>query len=348
MRDILSNLDTWYQHGEKISVATVMSTWGSAPRPIGSKMAVTLSGRIAGSVSAGCVEGAVIEEAMAVMKSGMPRALKYGVSDQEAFDAGLACGGAIEIFVEPFTAFASIYEFIKAQLKARHPIGVVNVIDGPSEYINHKLAVLANGHAEGDLVLPDRRDEIVKTTVDMLAREVGGRTELGGMFFFVDVYPRMPRLIIVGAVHIAEILVPMAELAGFEIYIVDPRSAFATRERFPHVAQIVRQWPDEALTALSLDDASYIVVLTHDAKLDDPALLVALASDARYVGALGSERTNQLRQERLREAGLTAKQMARLHAPVGLRLGGRSPVNIAVSILAEIVQIRNNSLGGGT
>lgn len=343
MRDILTNLDTWQQQGEKIAVATVMSTWGSAPRQVGSKMAVTLRGHITGSVSAGCVEGAVIEESMAVIESGMPRVLTYGVEDEEAFGLGLACGGTIEIFVEPFTAFKPVYALLKEQLEARQPMGIASVLDGPSECTNRKLAVFVDGHTDGDLVLPGRHDEIVKIVVDMMPREIGGIVEINGMSLFVDIYPRVPRMIIIGAVHIAEILAPMAHLAGFEVHIIDPRSAFATRERFPHAASITREWPDKALASMDIDDASCVVVLTHDPKLDDPALQVALTSDARYVGALGSKRTNRLRLERLAKAGLGKTQLARLHAPIGLPLGSRGPAGIAISIMAEIIQVKSST-----
>lgn len=340
MRDIVSTLEIWRQQGEQIAIATVIDTWGSAPRPVGSKMAVTLDGRVAGSVSAGCVEGVVIEEASAVIRSGLPRLLSYGVSDQAAFDVGLACGGTIKVFVEPFTAYQGIIDLIKAKLEARELLAVVNVLDGPPEHINRKLLFFADGRLEGDLSLPDRLTEITNAAADKLPGEVGGMVSIGELSLFVDVYPRLPRLIIVGAVHIAEFLIPMARLAGFDITIVDPRTAFATSERFPDV-EIVKAWPDQALASMRLDSASYVVVLTHDPKLDDPALRIALTGDARYVGALGSRRTDQLRRERLLAAGLSVTQLARLHTPIGLSIGSRGPAEIAISILAEIIQARN-------
>jgi xanthine dehydrogenase accessory factor len=342
MRDILARLEEWRRHGEQIAIATVTKTWGSAPRQTGAKMAVTLSGHVVGSVSAGCVEGAVIEEALAVLASGTPCPLQYGVSDEEAFDVGLACGGTIEIFVEPFTAFEEVYGLITECLGSRQPLGIVSLLDG--DHFRHKLAVLADGHTVGEVPLPGRQAQIVRAAAAQVTRDTSGFVKIDGVSLFVDVYPRTPRLVIVGAVHIAEILAPMADLAGFEVCLVDPRSAFATHERFPHVAQIINEWPDQALALLSLDDATYIAALTHDPKLDDPALLAALASQARYIGALGSRRTNQLRLERLRQAGLTDAQLARLHAPIGLPLGGRSPAEIAVSILAEIVKAKSKAI----
>lgn len=341
MRDILPTLEAWRRKGEEIALATVVETWGSAPRPVGARLAATLSGGITGSVSAGCVENAVIEAAQASIRTGQPRLLTFGVSKETALDAGLTCGGTIKVFVEPFAAYGLLYDRIKGALAAREPLGVAWVLEGPSESRNRKLAVFADGSTEGDLELPGLQDRLIATVLERLPDRPGGIVELEGLQLFVDILPRLPRLIIVGAVHIAEFLVPMATLAGFEITLVDPRSAFATPERFPTVADVNRKWPDEALASLKLDEASYVVVLSHDPKLDDPALRVALAGRARYVGALGSKRANAQRLERLREGGLTEAQLARLHAPIGLPLGGRNTVEIAISILAELIQVKN-------
>jgi xanthine dehydrogenase accessory factor len=346
MKDVLDSLKTWTERDEEIAVATVISTWGSAPRPVGSKLITTRSGGIAGSVSAGCVEGAVIEAGKDVMSSGKPQLLHFGVADDTAWEVGLACGGEIEVFVEPFAALEDVYEGVKRHLDAGDPMAVVSVLDGPPDARNHKLIVLEGGATEGTLELGAHKDEVVTAALRHLADEKGGLIEPeAGLTLFVEVYPPDPRLIIVGAVHIAEPLVMMANAAGYETILVDPRSAFATRERFPHADSLIGEWPDSALAGMKLNHSAYVVVLTHDPKLDDPALIVALQSDARYVGALGSRRTNRLRMERLREAGLTDKQIARLHAPIGLDLGGRTPPEIAVSILAEIIKVRNEPVG---
>ncbi len=343
MNDILDSLEKWLQRNERIAVTTVVDTWGSAPRPIGAKMAATLSGGIAGSVSAGCVENAVLEESKAVIKSGKPRLLSFGVADDQAFEVGLACGGTIKVFVEPFEALQGTYEAVKQHLAAREPMAVVSVVEGPEGWINRKLIVLPDGRSEGDLTLPDSiHQQVVSRALERLAQGVGGIEMLPEeVTLFVDVYPPVPRLIIVGAVHIADPLVAIANLIGFDTIIVDPRGAFNTRERFPHATTLIKEWPQKALAAMSLDRWAYVVVLTHDPKLDDPALQVALTSEARYVGALGSRRTNALRIERLRKAGLTEERLARLHAPVGLDIGGRSPAEIALSIMAEIVRVKN-------
>ena len=338
MRDILSTLETWRQQGEQIGLATVIETWGSSPRPVGSRLAVTLGGGIAGSVSAGCVENAVIQEAWEAIKSGSPKLLRYGVSNETAFEAGLTCGGTIRILVEPFSAYEKLYALVRDKLEGREPFGLVSVLDGPPELRSRKLAVLEDGGVAGDLELPEA---VVRAVRERLAHPEGFAFEAGGLQLFADCFPRIPRLVVVGAVHIAEFLAPMATLAGYEVVIVDPRAAFATPARFPGVAAIHRKWPDEALEALALDSASYVAVLSHDPKLDDPALRAALASKARYVGVLGSRRSVQQRLERLKELGLEEAQLARLRAPIGLPLGGRSAVEIAVSILAEVIQARN-------
>jgi xanthine dehydrogenase accessory factor len=297
---------------------------------------------VTGSVSAGCVEGAVIEESQAVLESGESRLLTYGVADEDAWEVGLTCGGTIKVFVEPLSAWDSVYDPLKQRLDNREPMAVVSVLEGPAGQIHHKLLVTKDGLTEGNLELPGQMETITRSALDFLARGKGGTLELSeDTTLFVEVYSQVSRLIIVGAVHIAEPLVALANTLEFDTIVVDPRAAFTTRERFPHATELIKQYPQRALPDLELDQASYIVTLTHDPKFDDPALQIALQSNARYVGALGSRRTNQRRLERLREAGLTDDQLARLHAPVGLPLGGRSPAEIAISIMAEIVQVKN-------
>ncbi len=343
MKDLFPYLDAWQGAGEAIAVATVVETWGSAPRPVGSKLIATGSGGFTGSVSAGCVEGAVIEECAAVIRSGATRLLKYGVADDTAWDVGLACGGTIRILVEPFAAWQGVYEDLHRRLDAREPLAIVSVLPGPAAP-GGRLVVRPDGSAEGDLELQDERQAAVAAALAQLAFGQGVVVPLTeDLTLFVEVYPKVKRLIVVGAVHIADPLLGMATLAGFDTLVVDPRPAFATRERFPQASRVIQGWPDDVLPGLGLDETAFVVVLTHDPKVDDPALRVALPSAAAYVGALGSKRTNRLRLERLREAGLSETDLARLHAPVGLDLGGKSPGEIAVSILAQVVQVCNRS-----
>ncbi len=345
MRDVLDRLDSWRSNNEDFAVATVVSTWGSAPRPVGSKMITTRGGGIAGSVSAGCVEGAVIEESWSVMDSGEPRLLTFGVSDEEAWGVGLACGGTIQVFVEPSSALDAVYDSLKRHLDARAPAALISVMAGAHEYLNRKLVVLADGRTEGDLDIPGQTDALVETALEQLNQETCGVLDLDdAASLFVEVYPAPPRLIVIGAVHIAQSLLSIAKIAGFDTIVVDPRTAFATGERFPHATKLIQEWPQHALPEMKLDRSAYVAVLTHDPKLDDPTLQIALRSDASYVGALGSRRTNRQRIKRLREAGLSQEQISRLHAPIGFDIGGRSPEEIAVSIMAEIIQVRNSLL----
>jgi xanthine dehydrogenase accessory factor len=350
MHDVIDKLEAWHQQGQQIGIATVVSTWGSSPRPVGSKLVATLRGDLAGSVSAGCVEGVVIEACHEAVKSGQPQLLKFGVADENAWEVGLVCGGTIEVMVEPFSALSGIYDLFRQRLTAHEPMAVVSVLPGSGDQVNHKLIVYPDGRSEGDLTLPasGHHQQTVQHSLDLLAQGRGGTLQTeGGPHLFIEVYPSPPRLIIIGAVHIAEVLVSMAAALGFETIVVDPRSAFATPERFARAGRLIREYPQHVLPGLSLDASAYVVVLTHDPKLDDPSLQIALPSGARYVGALGSQRTNTLRIERLRELGLTDEQLARLHAPIGLPLGGRSPAEIALSIMAQIVQVRYGPVDDG-
>ncbi len=342
MQDVFEQLDRWRQDNEVLAITTVVETWGSAPRPVGSKMVTTHSGGIAGSVSAGCVEGAVIEESAEVMRTGIPRLVEFGVADDTAWDVGLACGGKIKVFIEPGFSVDKIYDALKENLDNRKPFLTISYLDGADEYKNKKLLVEPGGKQIGDLDLPENREVILNEALTYLDNQKSGTINTpDGATLFIDVQPLPPKLIIIGAVHLSVPLISIANTIGFETIIVDPRKSFASRERFPHVDHLKQMWPDEALQEIALDKSTYIVVLTHDPKLDDPALVKALVSDARYIGALGSRRTNQKRIERLRSAGLSEDQISRLHAPIGLDLGGRSSDEIAISIMAEIVQIKN-------
>lgn len=343
MRDVLDKLDQWRQVQQEIAVTTVIETWGSAPRPVGSKMITTSEGGIAGSVSAGCVEGAVIQEALLVMEIGKPKLIEFGVADDTAWEVGLACGGTIRVFIEPGFALNSIYQSLADKIKQGESFVTINILEGHENVLNKKLLVQADGDIIGDLSLPEGTARIVEESLLFLERgESGVLTLPDRTRIFLEVYPPPSKLFIIGAVQLADPLISLANAIGFDTILIDPREAFATRERFPHVKMLIRKWPQEGLAEFVLDKSTYVVVLTHDPKLDDPALQSSLQSEARYVGALGSQRTNQKRLERLRKGGLTEEQLSNLHAPIGLDLGGRSPGEIAVSIMAEIVKVKNN------
>jgi len=302
----------WHAAGQGAVLATVIDTWGSAPRRAGAQLVVSGSGEMMGSVSGGCVEGAVVVEAMDALEDGAPRLLEYGVSDGDAFAVGLACGGTIRILVEPIgTAMpAAMLEALVAARAARRQIAYVVDLEDWTRRLDD------TGHA-------------TRFASDRTGVEDDGRT-------FVAVHNPPLRLVIVGAVHIAQALVPMARIAGYDPIIIDPRAAFGSEARFPG-ERLISDWPDDALNDFGLDARTALVLLTHDPKLDDPALHIALKSNVFYIGALGSTRTHAKRVSRLQEAGFTAADIARINGPVGLDIGAASPAEIAVSILAQLV-----------
>lgn len=310
----------WHRTGKKAVLATVIETWGSAPRQAGSQLAISGDGEIMGSVSGGCVEGAVVAEALEALADGKPRVLTYGVSDDNAFAVGLACGGTIRILVEPIGAAmpeAMLTQIVTARAE-RQPIAYGVALNNWQRRLIDRDA------------LPDRFRS------DKSGME--GSSDLENSGEFIALFNPPLRLLIVGAVHIAQALVPMARLAGYDPTVIDPREAFGSDLRFPGT-KMLNDWPDEALHAEGLDSRTAVVTLTHDSKLDDPAIVAALASDVFYLGCLGSTRTHAKRLERLRAAGITDDQISRIHAPVGLNIGAKTPAEIAVSVLAQITDV---------
>ncbi|ODM41715.1 XdhC family protein [Cereibacter johrii] len=305
----------WHRAGRAPVIATVLETWGSAPRPAGSQLVIADDGEMMGSVSGGCVEGAVIAEAAEARADGRPRILTFGVSDDEAFAVGLACGGTIRVLVEPVGS--ALPEAVLADLVAaradRQPVALVF----QPERGGHRLAG------------PEEAAVAARLRSDRSGLEEDGR--------FIGIHNPPLRLVVVGAVHIAQPLVAMARIAGYGPTLIDPRSAFGSEARFPGET-ILDGWPDEALAELAPDARTAVVTLTHDPKLDDPAILAAFDSPAFYIGCLGSPRTHAKRLDRLRAAGVPEAQIARIHAPVGLDIGARSPAEIALSILAQITE----------
>jgi len=314
---VLAQASAWRAAGQRVALATVVRTWGSSPRPPGSKLAVNEASEFVGSVSGGCIEAAVIADALDVMATGVARSLSFGVSDESAWEVGLACGGKVEVLVEAVAAGGVEDALLGALIAARQ--GKRAVV----------LATWLDG-ARHDLVAPGAEPaELAAAVGEAIAGDRAVVSESG-----VLVEPHLPplRLIVVGAVHVAQPLAEMAALAGFAVTIVDPRRAFATAARFPGQT-VVSSWPDAALAELAPDARTAVVTLTHDPKLDDPALIAALGSPAFYIGCLGSKKTHAARRERLAGRG----DLDRLHGPVGLAIGARTPAEIAVSILGEIV-----------
>lgn len=325
--EILTAADSWLAAGKEVALATVTATWGSSPRPVGSLLAVSAGGDFVGSVSGGCVEGAVIAAAADVIQSGKPQQLEFGVSDAQAWDVGLACGGTVNVYLE------------KLQ---RDSVAPLLAAAGERQAMARLMLLESGAAALYPLGQEPAADALgpayAQAAQQALAENRSGLTQVEGHSAFVRVFVPAPRMLIIGAVHIAQSLAPIASLAGFAVTVVDPRQAFATPERFPQT-QLLTQWPDKALEQLGLDAHTAVVTLTHDAKLDEPALLAALRSAAFYVGALGSKKTHAARLERLRAAGLDEAQLQRIRAPIGLDLGGRSPAEIAIAIAAEAIQL---------
>jgi xanthine dehydrogenase accessory factor len=335
VRDVATDIDQWLAQGEQVALATVVSTWGSAPRQVGAKMAMTPAGAISGSVSGGCVEGAVFDTAMEVLASGRPQLLHFGVADETAWDVGLACGGTIEVFVEPLDT--AVYHFMQS-LAAQEQAGVtVTVIKGPEESIGRKMALSADGRLVGGLgqSVPEPVRQAIQAVSQSQRLSLKAGTEL-----FVDVVRPSPTLILVGGVHIAIALTTMAQTLGYRTIVVDPRRAFGSETRFPHADRLIQAWPDEAFAGLELTADTAVALLTHDPKIDDPALKIVLESPVFYVGALGSKATHGRRRRRLLAAGLAEEQIDRIHGPIGLDIGAQTPAEIALAVLAEIVRAR--------
>jgi xanthine dehydrogenase accessory factor len=346
MKNILEPINRWLNEECRIAVATVVKTWGSSPQGIGAMMAISESGEFVGSVSGGCVEGAVIEEASKVIKQNQPLLLHFGVADETAWDVGLACGGEIDVYLEPIGDRIDLYRKMKSLLDQQREFVHAQVIRGPDEAIGHYLFLTEGAEPISGMEQPllDLVSVEAASFLDehvSLSKEYHLQDKIFEVFFAYH-GPGL-KLIIVGAVHISVALTEMAKAIGYRVFVVDPRSAFGTEARFPEVDGLMIKWPDQALMEIGLDRSTAVAVLTHDPKLDDPALLVALPSDAFYVGALGSQTTQRKRIQRLLEKGLSEEQLARLRGPIGLNLGGRKPEEIALSIMAEIVAVRSHS-----
>jgi xanthine dehydrogenase accessory factor len=305
MREVAGEYREWRAAGEDVAVATVVTTWGSSPRPLGSRMLVSRSGRMAGSVSNGCIEGAVFEEAQKVLAAGEAKLIEFGVADDLAFEVGLACGGHIEVLVQPA---GDVHDRVVELLGAERPFTLLTDLrSGATEIVE--------GSPKAELATRD-----------------GDR--------FTEPFPRPAHMVIVGAIHIAIPLHRLAKLMGYRVTVVDARARFASSERFPEADSIVTEWPDEALGRIPIDRSTAVVILTHDPKFDMPALRTVLKTDAGYVGAIGSRKTNQNRFDALREEGFTDEQLARVHGPIGLDLGGRGAEETALGIMAEVTAVR--------
>ncbi|MFC5928700.1 XdhC/CoxI family protein [Cryobacterium melibiosiphilum] len=359
MREILGSVLAGWRAGEQAGLATVVRTFESAPMPVGSAMLVTADGQALGSVSGGCVEGAVYELGAQVALDGEPVLVRYGVSDDDAFSVGLSCGGIIDVFVEPVsrTSYPQL-ESVQADIEAGRPVGVATVIEHPDAARLGRHLVVRESGIDGDLGSPRANQAVGDDTLGLLAAGRHGTLTYGpdgqrlgaGLRVFFASYAPKPRLLVFGAIDFAAALARAGSFLGYRVTVCDARGVFATPARFPGADEVIVAWPhrylSEQFAAGLVDDRTVVCVLTHDPKFDVPLLEVALRGPRlAYTGAMGSRRTHDDRMRRLQEAGVGDAELARLHSPLGLDLGSRTPEETAVSIVAEIIAERWGGTG---
>ncbi|HSH05749.1 MAG TPA: XdhC/CoxI family protein [Anaerolineae bacterium] len=335
MHDLLPQLNQWLETDKTIMIATVTATWGSAPRPIGSKMIFTPDGTMHGSVSGGCVETAVISTGLD--QPSRSQQLTFGVSDETAQSVGLACGGQISVFLTPLDH--ALYQFLQPHWHQHTPTATITIIATPTNHLGRQMALTPAGDQYNDL--GPHTATARQLAHDALTNHTSHTHQLDdGTQLFIDIHLPPPTLIIIGAVHIAIHLVTFARAIGYQTIIIDPRRTFASGDRFAHADHCHSLWPRKAFATIPLTNQTAVALLSHDPKIDDPALRLALDSPAFYIGALGSRRTQAARRQRLQADGYAETQLARLHGPIGLNIHARTPAEIALAIMAEIVAVQ--------
>ncbi|MFJ7150805.1 XdhC family protein [Streptomyces sp. NPDC100445] len=362
MLDLAAELRRWTEEGREFAVATVVSVTGSAPRGPGAALAVDSAGTVIGSVSGGCVEGAVYDLCREALRTGDSVLERFGYSDDDAFAVGLTCGGTIDVLVTPVAAEARVRTVLGSALSAAaqgEPAALARVARGPAELLGRALLVRSDGTVEGTL---DDRPELDRVAAaEARARLEAGRTgtvELsadgtggggfhcpGGLTLLVESNVPPPRMIVFGAVDFAAALARAGRFLGYHVTVCDARPVFATPDRFPDADEVVVDWPHRYLRCTATDARTVLCVLTHDAKFDVPLLKMALRMPVAFVGAMGSRRTHEDRNRRLRAEGVTDRELSRLRSPIGLDLGARTPEETALSITAEIVATRHGGTG---
>jgi xanthine dehydrogenase accessory factor len=354
MRDVLADLESWWRAGETVGLGTVVGTWKSAPRQPGAAMLVGPDGTAVGSVSGGCVEGAVYELAEQARQTLAPVLQRYGVSDDDAFAVGLTCGGIIDVYVEPVSrqTFPELGEVID-DVKAGRPVAVATLISGvDAERLGARLIVRPDsvggslgGARLDDAVRDDARGLLQQGATGIVRYGPDGERRGDEIAVFVASYAPKPRMIVFGAIDFAAAVARIGAFLGYRVTVCDARPTFATKKRFPGADEVVVAWPHRYLAQTEVDERTVICVLTHDPKFDVPLLEVALKLPLAYIGAMGSRRTNEDRAQRLKELGFGDDDLARLHAPIGLDVGGRTPEETAVSVAAEIISARWGGTG---
>jgi xanthine dehydrogenase accessory factor len=326
MREILDTLARWKASGTKVATATVVSTERSAPRDPGAMLAVSESGDVAGSVTGGCVEPAVFEEAREVLAGGGARLRTYGIADEEAFEVGLPCGGTVHIFVDELDP--AVVEPLAKAIEEERPVARVVPVSGPNA--GAERLVFADDEAS---------DEIGRVAQELLAAGDTALVQVGDEEVFIDSFAPRPNMYVFGAVDHAAAVAEIGRFLGYRVTVCDARAKFVTPERFPEADELVVEWPDRFLERSPVDERTAICVLTHDHKFDIPALKGALATDAGYIGAMGSRRTTEQRIELLRAEGVSDDELGRIHAPIGLRIGARTPQEVAVAVAAQLIEV---------
>jgi xanthine dehydrogenase accessory factor len=353
VRELLDDLLTWWERDEPVGLGTVVATFRSAPRPPGASMLVAPDGTAVGSVSGGCVEGAVYELAAEVRDGGQPTLQRYGVSDDDAFAVGLTCGGILDIYLERIdrATFPELGD-VAASAAAGEPVAVVTCVAGPPDRLGRRLILWPDrvagslgGARLDDAVTDDARGLLVQGRTGTVHYGHDGERRGDDLTLFVSSYAPPPRMLVFGAIDFAAAVARVGAFLGYQVTVCDAREVFATRKRFPDAHEVVVDWPHRYLARTHVDERTVICVLTHDPKFDVPLLEVALRTPAAYVGAMGSRRTHDDRLAQLRTAGLDEGALARLHSPIGLDLGARTPEETAVSIAAEIVALRWGGTG---
>ena len=330
MRDVLPTLERWAHEGVRAALATVVGVDRSAPREPGSVMAVSETGEVVGSVTGGCVEPAVYLHAEGVLSGGPARMSTYGIVDDEAFEVGLPCGGNVSIFVEPMDP-AAVAEVASA-VREERPVAYLTTIAGDS--LGGPRVISREGQPA---------DEVEAAARPLLTLGQNGVVEVDGREVFVSSFVPRPAMYIFGAIDFASSLATVGHFLGYRVTVCDPRAIFVTPERFPDADELVIEWPHEFLARAPVDERTAVCVLTHDDKFDVPALQAALATPARYIGAMGSRRTTERRRARLMELGVAEEELERIHAPIGLSIASRTPEEVAVAIGAQIIAVANRA-----
>ncbi|MFK8009601.1 MAG: XdhC family protein [Saprospiraceae bacterium] len=345
MKDLLKKIQEWKSINKKFAIATVTKTWGSSPRPIGSSMIISEDMEMAGSVSGGCVEGAVVKSALLLLKNGEGKQLSFGVTNDEAWEVGLSCGGKIDVYVEPFLGTDEKEELIWKKLE--------DCLENNQGCI--LMTRLEDGKGQHALILPDGK--MIGSNINTLTtalKEEGLRAfqerknqivEVEKVKYFAQVFPRKNQMLIIGAAHITVDLVQLAKMYNFQTIVIDPRGIFTNKTQFNIQPDFIfEKYPSEILYQFKLDTYTYAIVLSHDPKIDDNALEILLRSEIGYIGALGSRKTHAKRVSRLLEKGFSEEEIEKIHSPIGMDIKAKTPKEIALSIMGEVIQVKNEFL----